>query len=423
MWKIITNDEYSLYAFIAINTVVSLRVGFIETGLLDIIAGGILVGTSLSVILKNKLLKNRKLFQSKIQYLVCIYFIYTFALGIVGIFFWGNDPEYVIREALIQLPLVSLPLLFHSAFEKNTEKAFNRFLFFIVFILIATVTTNLIAFSKNVAKAYYLYQAGRSSMEITIPTLCLFAFVSLSATVRGWKFYSYIFGSVYSLVAIGLSLFRTIWLTDAVLIPLIVLLMPKRRRKAGWHFIFYLVLIIIAILFLVSTAVPFVGLYLQSMFQRLLYSSAVTTDPSLVNRYIEWRAVWETIIDSPVIGYGYGSTFFDYNWILGYSYKYGFTHNGYLFLVLKSGIVGALLLSVSYIAFILKGIQKSFDDSLSDFSQALCRAGSVFLLGLLFTNITLNALAGRDALMWVGVVWGYILFVENQNKSSSITIP
>jgi O-antigen ligase len=418
VWFAATNDEFGLYAFALASTMVSLKSRTADSGMIDIFAGMIIIGVALSTIVKVRILSNQRFFSSPLQYILCAYYLYAFLLGIVGIAFWNISANTWFRESLIQLPLIIIPVLMRLAFDKDKDRVLKRFLYVVVAIWFVTVTVNLIVFRQNVAKAYYLFETGRSSMEISIPSLCLFTFVSLSAVVNKVQKRVLLFAALYTIVAIGLSLFRTLWLVDAMLLPFIVYLMYTDERKSGMRFLLSMTIAVAIMLIVLSTLVPFIGLFLQSLLLRLLYSSAVTTDPSLVNRYIEWNSVWETIRQAPIIGYGYGATYFDYNWILGYSYHYGFTHNGYLYLLLKSGLVGSIILSSAYILFIIKGLKYSLLQNVDAFHRALFRAGVAFLIGLLFTNITLNALALRDSVFWVSVIFGYILYFEKKSTST-----
>lgn len=419
IWLAVKNNEFGLYAFAFASAMISLKSRSIDSGIIDVLAGMIIIGVALSTFIKVRVLSNQRFFSSPLQYILCAYYLYTFFLGIVGIAFWNISPDTWFRESLIQLPLIIIPVLMRLAFEKDKDRVLKRFLYIVAVIWFVTVTVNLIVFRQNVAKAYYLFETGRSSMEISIPSLCLFAFVSLSVVASTVQKRVLLFAALYTIVAIGLSLFRTLWLVDAMLLPFIVYLMHADERKRGIRFLILMTVAVVIVLIILSTLVPFIGLFLKSLLLRLLYSSAVTTDPSLVNRYIEWNSVWETIRQAPIIGYGYGATYFDYNWILGYSYHYGFTHNGYLYLMLKSGIVGGIILSIGYVLFIIKGLRYSLLKNVDAFHRALFRAGVAFLIGLLFTNITLNALAQRDAVFWISVIWGYFLYIDQKSQHHS----
>jgi len=412
-------SEVALYCFLGASLAVSLKPKGLDTSAIDILAGLIIIGISITTLISKSIFKREKLFSSSLQYLICAYYLYSVILGIIGVAFWGVSVEIWFRETLIQLPFLIIPVLMGSAFKDN-DKAVSRFYILVLLAWVVTSVINIYVFRRNVANAYYLYQTGRSSMEISIPSLILLVLFSLSSVyLMARQRILLIAGILLCLVVIGISLFRTIWLTDIMLLPVIIFLMKKYER--GEAIKFGIITLLIAAFFatIIVINIPFIGLLIKSFYLRFLYSSAVTTDPSLINRYIEWDNVLKTIKQSPIVGYGLGGTYYDYNWILGYSYEYGFTHNGYLYLLLKSGVIGAVLLGLGYIGFLVKGYKLLKNTLLLSLDRAIVRAGFVFLLGALFTNITLNALAQRDAVFWISVIWGYFLFIDQKAQHHS----
>lgn len=69
-------------------------------------------------------------------------------------------------------------------------------------------------------------------------------------------------------------------------------------------------------------------------------SSAVTTDPSMLNRFRESEAVWALVPNSPVFGHGVGTTYSYYNAESEGTRNYSFIHNGLASLWFKQGAVG-----------------------------------------------------------------------------------
>ena len=161
---------------------------------------------------------------------------------------------------------------------------------------------------------------------------------------------------------------------------------------------------------------PFVGILVKFFIAYFLTSSKLRTDPSLVGRYIEWRYVVQSIGESPLFGHGVGSDYRLYNWFEGYSFTTSYTHNGYLGTLLKGGAVGFILLFTAYIGFIRKGIILLRTRTLNSSERAFLRAGITVLLLLTVATNTFNIFAHRDVLLYIGIIWGYILYIQRTTK-------
>jgi O-antigen ligase len=122
-------------------------------------------------------------------------------------------------------------------------------------------------------------------------------------------------------------------------------------------------------------------------------------DVSVTNRLVESREAIKKILEQPIIGYGVGSEFARFNIIDHATTVTLYMHNGYLFLLYKTGIIGF----IPYMAFLLiviwTGIRLSFDAALDDVQRGLVRAFAAILPAMLVVNTTSNVFIQKQALL------------------------
>jgi O-antigen ligase len=145
----------------------------------------------------------------------------------------------------------------------------------------------------------------------------------------------------------------------------------------------------------------------------------VKTDLSLVNRYIEWRVLFRFIRASPLVGYGFGARYFDYDWLLGYSLWTGYSHNAFLYVLLKSGVIGFTALFGAFVLLMFRALKLSRSIYLKANQRAAMRVAFALSFTMLITSMTLNALGDRTALVWLGIVWGSVMIYNREEKRLS----
>jgi O-antigen ligase len=267
--------------------------------------------------------------------------------------------------------------------------------------------------------ATYLFEVGYQRVNLINGPFMLFVFFHLillekSKTKRRY----YTLGMVMSVVTIILVHSRTMWIISLIGICLTPFFIKQEERKRAYWLFGKLTLLFIAAVSLLYLLFPFFGIILKFLLAHLLSSSNLRTDPSLVGRYIEWRYVWGTISESPLVGYGSGNIYRLYNWFGGYFLNSAYTHNGYLGVLLKGGLIGFILLYISYIGFIIKGFVLLKTKSLMAIERAFIRAGLSILLLLTLATNTFNMFSHRDVLLYVGIIWGYFLYIDRTTLSN-----
>ena len=132
---------------------------------------------------------------------------------------------------------------------------------------------------------------------------------------------------------------RGFWVSAMVgLVVLGVMLRARDRRRLGLALVLGVgTLVVVSIAFFYDE----VSLLALGTLKRLLtLSTAASNDISLLNRFVESRAVWEQIRENPVLGYGWGVQVTHFSILYQVTTTWAFFHNGYLALWHKTGLWG-----------------------------------------------------------------------------------
>ncbi len=207
------------------------------------------------------------------------------------------------------------------------------------------------------ATAWWQVTMGRVVENEMLLMMAAIGAFALMLYARSWISRTSLFG-LFLLYSIGviISLSRAVWLSLALGLFVIFLFVDRRRKLQ-------LTLLVVG-----STLITFgigivlfqetLTLILLTLFDRLLsLETAVSTDISLINRFIEMEAAWEQIKLNPIVGYGFGVEYRYYSLVFEHSRESSFVHNGYVGLLYRHGLVGAFLLLFFYGASTWRGIQ------------------------------------------------------------------
>ena len=100
------------------------------------------------------------------------------------------------------------------------------------------------------------------------------------------------------------------------------------------------------------------GLFLVQIGERASsIGTAGTQDVSLINRFREWRTVWEVSLQSPVFGTGFGVPYRFYSVIYGATEVKHFVHSAYLSFFYRHGAVGIVLMAVALVGAFGKSVR------------------------------------------------------------------
>jgi len=421
----VSSERFALYALILLTGLLQIKPGQDTKtfGPLDILAGATYAGLLIYWVIRYRFVLWQRLSQSRLTLSFNLYFLWAMIAGLIGIAAWENTFNDWVREILIQFLLFLVPLLFYRCV--SSEKEQRQLIKVVLSMSSIMILVNFYKYAKNIVSAVYLYETGRAAIDPSgamLVVFILFALASIQPTKKHWLLY--LAGVGCATASVGISMYRTFWVATGSMLIMIIFLSQGEDRKRGKSFFLLYVATALAVLGVMYLTIPLFKLFVTMFINRFVSTSNVTTDPSLVNRYIEWASVWRVIKENPIVGQGYGSYFHTFNWLLGWHLSSGYTHNGFLQVFLKSGVVGLILFCTAYFGFIVKGFRIVRSPYLSTQERAIVRASLGYLLAIIVTTMTINAFNERGALLWLGLIWGYFLTLERkirQESSSQIT--
>lgn len=301
--------------------------------------------------------RNENIIQYKEDFWILLFFIYSFFLFPIAIVN-GNDGLIFFRELIPFVIIISY--LFYRPFIKVNPNLHNMLIG--AFLLLATIVAfkNIISYQTSIAVAQYYWEITGKRKALSEP-LFFSASVMLTGlffSVKNIKLKAIVIllWSI-SIVALILTFTRSYWLGYIISIGILFFYLPRKNKKQLLiTLLIVIVLVIVAsLLFLPSTYV----LIMQSVLDRLLTIKATTTtDLSFLNRVEEWKSVMKWIIINPIVGYGYGAVFSFHDILIHTQNNTSYSHNLYLYLLHKSGVVGLIIMIMFYFSVLKSGLNK-----------------------------------------------------------------
>lgn len=345
--------------------------------------------------------------------LFIVYFFWIMIVGVENLLSGKATFVAWFRDVLLFSPLLAYPALILLLDLKEHRSKRDTRIFYSTMVLLAILCflVSVVKVRSSFLAATYLFEASYGGVNLVNGPCMLFVFFNLFLTTKGKKRYWYIGGVVLAIATIALAHNRTMLVLGPAGIFLTPFFLKGQERKQAIKVIFWLTVgfgVVIAILYVSQ---PFIRIVLDYFLAHILSSSNLKTDASLIGRYVEWRHIWASIENSPITGYGIGGTYHTYNWFGGWFYESAYTHNGYLGILHKGGVVGFLLLALSYGGFVIKGIRLLRRRVLTGIERAIIRGGLSTLILLIVATNTFNMFAHRDVLLYVGIIWGYFIYM------------
>jgi O-antigen ligase len=132
--------------------------------------------------------------------------------------------------------------------------------------------------------------------------------------------------------------------------------------------------------------------------------TAASSDLSLVNRFRETAAVWDKIVQNPVLGYGLGVPYTFYDIAHASTDQDTFVHNGYVGLWYKFGLWGLGMMLFFWARSIWRGLQAFRLPGASYWVRIAGLAASVSLVAFTLSAITSNPFYLKDSIFVFGLL-------------------
>ena len=424
LWFVVRSPILSLFAFIVINVVLTLRPKADTIGgapsTLDLLLGLCLAAIIGYWIVRIRIIEWQPLSTSVGQLCMVLFFVWAAFTTLGGILFNYNPVAVGLREYLNLLPFLILPVLYERYIKPDSKQETKLFALVLVagFIIILW---NIIVFRSNVARAFYLYQTGRTALDLEITCFVILLMTSFLMAFHRW--YISLFAILFLLLGVlGLvvSFTRTLYVGVLLTMGMVLLFGRSEERWRGIKHLFSAGLAIVISMIPIYYSSKIIRLLLSNFALRFLSTQHFGTDRSLLSRISEWKSEWHYIVGSPVFGYGFGASFRFYN-ILEHSHSWmPFSHNSYLYIIFKTGFVGGFLFIISMVALLYKGFHLIQSPELSPRSRIVIRACVAFISLVLFGAFTGPTFDSKTNIAWLAFAWGYILAVERSAKNSRL---
>lgn len=315
------------------------------------------------------------------------------SLGLTALF--SGSLSLAATECL-SLSMLALYFPFREVIE--TEENGLRIVVAVVlaFGLIGTIRV-LGSVRSALADAEYAWQVaqGRVPMNETLLYSASLLTLCLASLARNWKVRALIIGG-FTLFTLGLIMtqWRAYYIGWVIgVCAILVWGSPRvRRQTIGLGMLASVVGSLLAIAVLGQTfIVAAVGIA-----ERILsIGSANSSDISLLNRYLEYEALWPVLLESPVFGHGPGVTFAFYDAIFKGTWVKSYAHNTYLLVWFKFGLVG-LAAFVGVWGYTLRSAVRLRRTSATAFERACALFVAAALAGLAVSSLVSVALVTDD---------------------------
>jgi O-antigen ligase len=223
-----------------------------------------------------------------------------------------------------------------------------------------------------------------------------------------------LFGSVMSIVLVGLivSFTRGFWIATLIGLGFLFLFLDADKRKS---FLLFSTAGTASAVVVVSVFFPHVSSFLlQTIIHRFTSSGSAFEDMSVIERVVESRAAIHEIMQSPLVGHGFGSTFSFYNILDKSTVTTWYIHNAYLFLLYKVGVIGAFLFLGFYAGVISEGLSAAKKLKNGVFDREINITVVAVFIGMLAVALTSNMFIEKESLLMIS--FGGAIIMSSWNR-------
>lgn len=290
------------------------------------------------------------------DYLFWIFTWYCISLLILLFF---NDFEFL--KALREILPFIIGLLYFPFRKYVDGNSGNRNILIVCLLLVAFVVAlqNIYSYLLNIKNAAYYFEiisSRKTSNEPLFMTMIIFIvplFFAVADKRIKWIFFILVL--LFSL-ALLLTFSRGYWVGTIIGILIVLFMLDTKNKIQLLLSVLIILLIGMGLLYLLFPNI--FTLVIDSVLNRLFSVGVATSkDISFLNRVAEWKALITEIMNSPVIGHGFGSSFVFHDIIIHQQNQADFSHNYYLYILFKTGIIGFIIYFSFYLVLIIKSFR------------------------------------------------------------------
>ncbi len=390
----------------------SLKTEHASNSLLDYIAAAIFTGSFIYIIIKKKIIDRQPIVSDPLFIFYSLFLVWGLLLGIISIFIGNVSIEKWYRDVLLFIsPLFLIPAFFE---EMRTEKKNidNVFGWCILSMWLIIFLVSIIRIRSSVATAFYAYELGRVRIDNFNGSFMCLVFLSLSFITTGAKRWLMLGGIIISSISLFLTFGRAVEAATILSLPIIFLFAEPFERRQGLRFVRFSFAILIPLFILAFFSIPLFRIAILLGIEKLFSSVNIKTDASMYGRYVEWRSALKTIFTLPLTGKGFGSEFLNYGWLGGYSFTSNYIHNAFYAVLLRTGIIGVILLAIPSFGFVFKGFKYLRNKYLTLREKAYLRAAMATMVIVAINGYTTPIFIQRDEVIYIALFWCFIMNLQ-----------
>ncbi len=345
---------------------------------------------------------------SQVDFFLMAFYLVCFASIFIIVVNYGSPAKWFRELLTFSILLLYFPVRDAAERRKNTKIILSIFLLLVMIITFY----NIIHYSTATFSVKYLWQliSGRQHFggHLFVAGVVLSASLYLhSEKVKSKLFFATVF--LLSGSALVLTFSRGFWY-GAIVGLFILFILSGKKLKFISSFLLVTIFVALLILFLVG------GLgysIFEAVMTRFISPKSGITDISVAERLMESKSVLATIIQNPLIGFGVGSTFKHYNIIDKVTVESLYVHNGFLYLTLKVGIIGALLLLSFYFGIIYHAFKFLRITKIDNFKRSILLAAISLFVSLLIISLSSGVFADKQALLIIALGAAFVMSKSN----------
>ncbi len=290
---------------------------------------------------------------------------------------------------------------------------------FLVLALFIAVN-NLIQYKTSVAVATYFWEitGGRRTANepLFFTSIVVGSAVIFHIESRRLRFILTLL-ILFFLTALIVTFSRGYWLGTIIGLSVIFMFVPwtVKRRLLMYAAIFLLLFTVVVFLLFGDLG----DSILRAVEYRMLSVGSAGRGISTLNRVIEVEAIFSKIKSNPILGYGLGATFPSFNLFKEFHSVTDYSHNAFLYIWFKLGLIGFFTFFGAYALMIKEGIQLMRKKSA--FPLASLALGIVgILIAMLFISFSSPQFYAKDSVLIITLGWG-IIYVLRHNSPVEAT--
>jgi len=331
----------------------------------------------------------------------------------------GNDLLLWFRELI---PFLGYFLFFPIASEIRTRSHIKLVMGSFVILGVMIVGKNLWNYSIALSGITQFWEFIAYRQTANEPVMLAILIFSAIFFIMGGSKISKIFCGILFCIftsALAITFSRGYWVAFIIGLILLFFFVPVRKKIGLLIGVILLTGVIVYTIYnLFGNISLFIG---TSIFERFSSLSALQEDKSIISRWREIEILIKTLIYNPIIGYGFGAKYSFLNPINYVSEHTEYTHNGFLYIWFKLGLVGMISFLYFYLSSIIMGFRLRKSTKMR-FYNSLILGGIILLCVMLPLSLTSPQFLQKDSILIIVLCTG-IIHTLNRHKQISGCLP